>query len=135
LGAIGAFVCYLLCALSPWGFLGLVGCAFTGFCVSMLWPGNLVVASSRFPHGGVFIYAMMASGGDLGASVAPQLVGIITDFAIQNPKILELATTLGLTGEQIGMKIGLLIGALFPIIAIPVYAHFRKKDKLKEKTI
>ena len=32
------------------------------------------------------------------------------------------------------MKLGLLIGSLFPIIAIPVYAYFRKKDKLKEKT-
>jgi hypothetical protein len=94
-----------------------------------------MIAADRFPTGGVLIYALMAPGGDLGASFGPQLVGIITDFAIQNPKILELATTLGLTGEQIGMKIGLLIGALFPIIAIPVYAHFRKKDKLKEKTI
>jgi MFS family permease len=135
LGAIGAAVCYLLAALSPFAIIGLIGCAFTGFCVSMLWPGSLIIAADRFPTGGVLIYALMAAGGDLGASFGPQLVGIITDFAIQNPKILELATTLGLTGEQIGMKIGLLIGALFPIIAIPVYAHFRKKDKLKEKTI
>ncbi len=133
LGAIGASVCYLLAALSPFAMLGLVGCAFTGFCVSMLWPGSLIVASDRFPHGGVLIYALMAAGGDLGASFGPQLVGVITDFAIANPSIIELGNTLGLTGEQLGMKLGILVGALFPICAVPVYAHFRKKDKLKEK--
>ena len=134
LGAIGASVCYLLAALSPFAIIGLIGCAFTGFCVSMLWPGSLIIAADRFPTGGVLIYALMAAGGDLGASFGPQLVGIITDFAIENGQILELAARLGLSGEQIGMKIGLLIGSLFPIIAIPVYAYFRKKDKLKEKT-
>ena len=36
---------------------------------------NLLVGSSRISMGGVFIYAMMAAGGDLGASVGPQLVG------------------------------------------------------------
>lgn len=134
LGAIGASACYLLAALSPFAIVGLLGCAFTGFCVSMLWPGSLILASDRFPNGGVLIFALMAAGGDLGASFCPQLVGIVTDFAIGNAQILELAARLGLSGEQIGMKLGLLIGSLFPIIAIPVYAYFRKKDKLKEKT-
>ena len=134
LGAIGASACYLLAALSPFAIVGLLGCAFTGFCVSMLWPGSLILASDRFPNGGVLIFALMAAGGDLGASFGPQLVGIVTDFAIGNAQILELAARLGLSGEQIGMKFGILIGALFPIFAIPVYAYFRKKDKLKEKT-
>lgn len=55
-------------------------CALTGLCTSMLWPGSLLVATDRFPMGGVFIYAMMAASGDLGASVAPQIVGIVTDL-------------------------------------------------------
>ena len=135
LGAIGAALCYLVAALSPFAIIGLIGCAFTGFCVSMLWPGSLIVASDRFPHGGVLIYALMAAGGDMGASFGPQLVGVITDIAIASPAILEFGTTLGLTGEQLGMKLGILVGALFPICAIPVYAHFRKRDKQKEKNI
>ena len=77
----------------------------------------------------------MAAGGDLGASFGPQLVGIIADAAMANPSLLNFASTLGITGEQLGMKIGILIGALFPMIAIPVYAHFRKNDKLKEKKL
>jgi MFS family permease len=136
LGAIGATLCYLTAALSPFGFLGLIACAFTGFCVSMLWPGSLIVASDYFPDGGVLIYALMAAGGDLGASVGPQLVGLITDFAIENPTIASLAKTLGLSAEQVGMKASMLVGMLFPLVAIPLFAYFkaqRKKASISEK--
>jgi MFS family permease len=97
----------------------------------MLWPGSLIVASDRYPNGGVLIYALMAAGGDLGASVGPQLVGLITDFAILNPTVITMAQTLGATPEQLGMKLGMLIGMLFPLFAIPVYAHFWRGDKKK----
>ncbi|MBR4279012.1 MAG: MFS transporter, partial [Clostridia bacterium] len=39
LGAIGATACYLTAALSGIPILGLIACALTGFCVSMMWPG------------------------------------------------------------------------------------------------
>jgi MFS family permease len=126
LGAIGAAICYLICAISPWPAVGLTACAFTGFCTSMLWPGNLVLATDRFPTGGVFIFSMMAAGGDLGASVAPQLIGIITDTAITNPTIASLAATGNLAPEQLGMKLGMLIAMLFPLIAIPLYRRIWK---------
>lgn len=120
-GAVGAAVCYLLAALSPWPVLGLFACAFTGFCVSMMWPGSLVVAERKFPTGGVFIFAMMAAGGDLGASVGPQMVGLITDSVLANPAYLDMAQSFGLTADQLGMKLGMLAGAVFPITAIIVY--------------
>lgn len=126
---IGATVCYLVAALSPWPAAGLLACAFTGFCTSMLWPGNLVIAAERVPAGGVFIFALMAAGGDLGASVAPQLVGIITDFAMENPATVSLAATLGMLPEQLGMKLGLLAGMLFPLAGIFVYGYFYKTRK------
>ncbi len=132
LGAIGASACYLVAALVGIPLIGLLACAFTGFCVSMLWPGNLVVAAERFPTGGVFIYAMMAAGGDLGASVAPQLVGIVTDVMSANPTTVAFAETLGLMPEQFGMKFGMLVGALFPLIAIPLYLHIMKSDKIQK---
>ena len=122
--SIGAVFCYLLAAVSPLPVIGLFACAFTGFCTSMLWPGSLIVASDRYPAGGVFIYALMASGGDLGASVAPQLVGVITDLAIGNEWGRSLAASLSLSPEQLGMKLGLLVGMLFPLFAIPVFCHF-----------
>lgn len=126
---IGATMCYGLAALSPWPLAGLLACAFTGFCTSMLWPGNLVVASDRFPAGGVFIFALMAAGGDLGASVAPQLVGVITDLAIESPAAVSLAQTWGLQPEQLGMKLGLLAGMLFPLAGIFVYGYFYQTRK------
>lgn len=126
---IGATMCYGLAALSPWPLAGLLACAFTGFCTSMLWPGNLVVASDRFPAGGVFIFALMAAGGDLGASVAPQLVGVITDLAIESPATVSLAQTWGLQPEQLGMKLGLLAGMLFPLAGIFVYGYFYQTRK------
>ncbi len=129
LGAVGATICYFVAAISNLAPIGLIACACTGFCVSMLWPGNLVVASSRFPQGGVFIYAMMAAGGDLGASVAPQLVGLITDTAIATPQIAALASTLNLSPDQFGMKLGILCGMLFPLVGIFIYLHIWKKNR------
>ena len=129
LGGIGATVCYATAILSPYAVLGLVACALTGFCVSMLWPGSLVVASDRFPTGGVFIYAMMAAGGDFGAAVAPQMVGVLTDSVSGKAWALEFAAKLGMTGEQLGMKIGMLVGLLVSVIAIFVYLYIWKTQK------
>ncbi len=126
-GAIGATACYLTAAFSNFALLGLAACALTGLCSSMLWPGSLIVASDRFKDGGVFIFAMMAAGGDLGASIGPQLIGLITDGCTNNPKIISLAAELSLLPEQLGMKLGMAVGSLFPIFAIPVYFIIHKR--------
>ena len=129
LGAVGAAVCYGLAALCNIPAIGLLACALTGLCVSMMWPGSLIVAADRLPQGGVFMYAMMAAGGDLGASVAPQLVGVITDTVFALPGAAELAADLGVTAEQLGMKCGMLVGMLFPLAAIPLYFHIRRSRR------
>lgn len=116
-GAIGAAVCYLTASLCPLPLLALLACAFTGFCVSVMWPGSLVVASDFFPHGGVFLFAMMAAGGDLGAALGPQMIGIVTDAVAAGGS------------EQLGMRLGVLCAAVFPLAAIPVYHRIRKLRK------
>lgn len=116
-GIIGSAVCYFIVAVCNVPIIGVVACALTGLCTSMLWPGNLIVATERFPMGGVFIFAMMAAGGDLGASVAPQLMGIVTDLASSH-----------FMSEQLGMQCGLFVGMLFPLVAIPLYVHMHKKN-------
>jgi fucose permease len=128
-GAIGATACYLVAAITSIPIVGLVACALTGLCVSMMWPGSLVVASDRILQGGVFIYAMMAAGGDLGASVGPQLVGVVTDFAMANPWTVQLATQLSIAPEQLGMKLGMLVGMLFPLAGIGIYCYIMKTQK------
>ena len=126
-GSLGAVFCYLFAAPSPFPIVGLLSCAFTGFCVSMLWPGNLVVSAERFPQSGVVIYALMASGGDLGASVGPQIVGVITDFAIENQTLVSFFMSLNMSAEEGGMKLGMLIGIIFPLAS--VFLHFKSRKK------
>lgn len=116
LGSLSATVCYLTAAVSNIPFLGLVACALTGFCTSMLWPGNLIVGANRFPSGGVVLYALMAAGGDLGGSIGPQFVGVITDAAAKSTHISAWAVRHGLSMEQAGMKIGILFAVLFPAL-------------------
>lgn len=126
LGVIGTTVCYLIVALSGVPWIGLIACALTGFCVSMCWPGNLIVASKKFADSGVFIYALMAAGGDLGASVAPQLVGIVTDTVMVLPKAQSLAQALSMSPEQLGMRAGMLCGMMFPLVGIFIYRKIWK---------
>ncbi len=128
-GAVGATACYFIAAISPFPAVGLLACAFTGFCTSMLWPGSLIVGSDKFPESGVFIYAAMAAGGDLGASIAPQLVGIVSDFAISNSFLSSVAAKLSLAPDQLGMKLGMLVGMLFPLVAIILYSNIRRARK------
>ncbi len=134
-GSIGAAVCYLTAVLSPWPLLGLVACAMTGFCVSMLWPGSLIVAEKRMPHAGVGMYALMAAGGDLGASLVPQAVGAIADAALLSTSLSALAEQWGMTAEQLGMKLGMLFAAIFPLAcALTVYVIGRIPKPTKGDT-
>lgn len=129
LGAIGATACYLVAAISDVALVGLVACALTGFCASMMWPGSLVIATDRFASGGVVVFALMAAGGDMGAAIVPQLVGIAADSVAQIPALQNLALTLGLTPDRLGLKMGMLIGMVFPLAAIPVYYILHKCRK------
>lgn len=106
-GTIGSVICYLLAAISPFPIVGLIACVLNGFCVAMLWPGNLIIASERFPQGGVFIFALMAAGGDMGASLGPQLVGVVTDSVMALTHL-----------ESFAMKCGMLSGMFFPLVGI-----------------
>lgn len=127
--AIGAFVCYFLATVSNIPFLGLCACAMTGLFAAMLWPGSLVVSSKKIPDGGVFIFALMAAGGDMGASLIPQAVGIITDSVAMNASALNIAERLGLSVEELSMKAGMSVGMLVSAAAIIVYLYILKKAK------
>lgn len=133
--AIGATACYLIAVLSPWAAVGLIACALTGLCTSMLWPGSLIVSSERVADGGVFMYAMMAAGGDMGASIGPQLVGVVTDAVSAAPSALTFAESLGLTVEQLAMKAGMAVGTLFPLAAIFVFLYILKTKPNKENSL
>ena len=71
----------------------------------------------------------MASGGDLGSAIVPQLVGSITDAITLSDFGIKLALELSITPEQLGMKAGMLVGMIFPLIAIFVYFTIMRKYK------
>jgi fucose permease len=129
-GSVFAILCYLLVALSPIPFLSLVACALCGFAVSLLWPGTLVVASERFPLAGAWMFAILAAGGDIGASVGPWLLSVVTEQGPKLGAVADFAATLGLTHEQLGLRMGMLVAALFPFGAMLCHRYLRQHKKV-----
>ncbi len=131
-GSLGAFICYITAAMSSFSWIGLVACALVGIFTSMLWPGTLIVAEKRFCGAGVFVFALMAAGGDLGASLVPQLVGVITDRIASLDALAPLAASFGITRESLGMRCGMLAASLFPLAAVFVFLYISKIMKERE---
>ena len=132
IGMIGAVACYLVAGFSTNAVIALIACVLTGMFTSMLWPGALIFMEEKIPGAGVAAYALMASGGDLGASVAPQLMGIVVDKVTASSFAADIAIKTGLAAEQIGMKAGMIITAFFPLIGIVALTitvrYFKKKN-------
>ena len=93
-------ICYLLAALAPLPFLNLIGCGLCGFSVGIMWPGTISIASQKIPLGGTAMFAFLAMAGDLGGSVGPGIVGLVTQAANDN------------------LKIGVLAGCVFPAVLV-----------------
>jgi fucose permease len=117
---IGAAICYITVGLSSSVGVAFVACILTGFCTSMLWPGTLIMMEEKIPNAGVAAFALMASGGDLGASFAPQLLGVVVDKVSASNFAVSVGNSLNITAEQVGLKVGMLMTAIFPIIGIAV---------------
>ena len=132
-GMVGASLCYLVVGLAPGATLSLIACVLTGLFTSMLWPGTLIYMEENIPHAGVSAFAMMAAGGDLGASVAPQLLGIVVDNVAASSAAQELAVATGLSVEQIGLKAGMLVIMGFPLLGILFLAITHRYFKVKRK--
>lgn len=132
---ICASVCYLTVSFSNNTILSFVGCVLTGIFTAMLWPGTLILMEEKVKGVGVAAYALMASAGDFGASLAPQLMGIVVDNVSASNFAFEMSSTLNLTPEQIGLKVGMFITSIFPILGtvllIFIIKYF-KKNKSQE---
>ena len=120
--ASGAAVCYVIVAISPWNWLNILACALCGIGASILWPGTLVTCSERYPMGGAWMFAILAAAGDIGNSIGPWLMGLITDHAQNTSLALWFRDWLSLSGEQAAMRAGVLICAVFPLGAALCHA-------------
>ena len=126
----GAVVCYSLVAFSSNAVLSVAACVAVGICSSMLWPGTLILMEERVPAVGVSAYALMAAGGDFGASFAPQAMGIIVDKISVTEWAQNFGSSLSLSPEQVGFKVGMLIAAVFPILGVVLLLYMRKFFKI-----
>lgn len=132
-GMIGACICYLIAGFSQSVIVALIACILLGIFTSMLWPGTLIMMEENIPNAGVAAYALMAAAGDFGASVAPQLVGIIADTVSVSSIATNLSSQLAMSAEQIGMRAGLIISSLFPFLGIILLLYILKTVYRKDK--
>lgn len=123
---IGAAVCYLIAGLSPSVILAFIACILMGVFTSMLWPGTLILMEEKLPSPGVAAYALMAAFGDMGASVAPQTLGIVVDKVSASTFAANLSQTSAMTPDEIGLKVGMLIASIFPILGVALLLYIRK---------
>ena len=102
-------VCYLLAALGPFPILNLAGCIVCGFSVGIMWPGTISITSGKIPLGGTAMFALLAMAGDLGGSIGPSVIGVVTQNANDN------------------LKAGMLAACVFPVVLILSVLFIRKK--------
>lgn len=129
LGAFAGIGCYILAAIAGIPALALSGCVLCCLATSLLWPGSVVLAGKTFPLAGAWLYAMLAAGGDLGASAGPYLLGVIADHAASWSWLAPLVKYSGLTAEQFGLRCGVLCGGIFPLITVVILLIFRREQR------
>ena len=77
--SILCMISYLLATLSPVPLLSLAGCALCGLSVGIMWPGSFSLAAEYCPAGGTGMFALLALAGDIGCSLGPGMVGVVSN--------------------------------------------------------
>jgi fucose permease len=93
-------ICYIMASLSHNAVVALAGCIMCGFSVGIMWPGTLSISSKKIPTGGTAMFALLAMAGDLGGSIGPSAVGMISQKAGDN------------------LQKGLFFGGIFPVLLV-----------------
>ncbi len=109
--AVLCVVGYLMIALAPVPFIGLLGCGVCGFAVGVFWPGTTSIAAGHLRKGGTAVFSFLALAGDLGCSGGPTFIGFIAEKCDGN------------------LSKGLLIGILFPMLIFGGLWLLQRKEK------
>jgi fucose permease len=118
--------CYLTTVFAPWPLLSLLSCAVCGFSVSLMWPGAFSLTAQKYPLGGTAMFGMLAVFGDLGASAGPWSAGLISDLSQTSNAIIALGQRNNLDMAQLGLKCGLLVAVVFPLILFVCVLLFKR---------
>lgn len=132
IGAGTSILCYLAVALLPSPIMALTCCIAAGLSVSMLWPGIVSFSAATFPRAGVSMFALLAAFGDVGAGLGPWLVGAVADRVVLAESVMpgfwRSILPQGLAPEQLGLRAGLLVAGICPLILLVLITLMREKQ-------
>ena len=124
--ALLCIACYGVTVFVPSPLPALLGCAFCGLSVSLMWPGTISLSAARFPGAGTALFGMLALAGDLGCSLGPWLTGAVSDAAQRLPFLQEAMQGSGLMPDQWGLRAGLAVAVIFPLLLVVGICFMRK---------
>ncbi|MEI0489256.1 MFS transporter [Brachyspira pulli] len=118
---------YIVTVFSPYPFLSLIGCGISGLSVAIMWPSVFSLASKTYNKGGTAMFAMLALAGDIGCSIGPGIVGIVSN----NKNISDKFSAIIVNSDsiQIGLKIGILFAIIFPVLMFLVLFLFKNRKR------
>lgn len=102
---------YVFAAVLPFKFVAIVACGLCGFTAGIMWPGTLSLAAKTYPTGGAAMFGLLALAGDLGCTLGPTTVGMVSSAMGGN------------------LRTGLLISSIFPVILIGAVVLLKKRVK------
>ena len=113
--ALMTVVLYASAALIPNSIVAILACGMCGFTAGVMWPATLSLASAHYPTGGVAMFGMFALGGDIGCTLGPTAIGMISSVAGDN------------------LRVGLLAACVFPIMMSMGLMMLMKRMKEQKK--
>ena len=118
LSGLSCLICYIATGVTQNPMLSLATCAFTGFTVSIMWPGVYSFSAKKMKTSTTAMYGILALFGDMGCSVGSWLCGVVSEFSLRFTTVISLAQRLMITNEQMGLKIGVIATGIFPLIMV-----------------
>lgn len=115
LSSFFCLLCYVLTGVLNNPYISLATCAFTGFTVSIMWPGVYSFSAKQLSGASTAMFGILALFGDMGCSVGSWLCGTVSEASLKIPAVLSLSQRLMITPEQTGLKIGIVATGIFPL--------------------
>ncbi|MGL5354401.1 MAG: hypothetical protein ACRDA5_13960, partial [Clostridium sp.] len=76
---------------------------------------------------GASMFALLAAAGDVGAAAGPWMMGKITDVVTVSMPNIETIANVSMSPEQLGLRMAMLIAAIFPIITMILHKILKKQ--------
>ncbi|MBU9711919.1 MFS transporter [Evansella tamaricis] len=124
-------LCYATASLVQIPIVALMAVALCGLSISLMWPGTFSLTAASFPKGGTAMFGALAIFGDVGAAVGPWMAGVVSDLAQKSSQLLHIGSSFGLTVEQTGLKTGMFVSMIFPLLMIIGILLLRQEKKLE----